>query len=397
MIKLIQILVLIVCPVFAIAQKVISEEEASSFALKNNAMLKVAELEVLQKTQLRKTAFNIDNPEVLMQSPTGQFQTIGVLQSMRFPTVYIKQNQLLSEQISVSQINEKATRNSILLQAKSLYLNHQYATTVLNFYLKMDSIYSRIKESTDREFLTGTIDYLEKTLSDSKQSEIKNKLTQAKLDLQITTIQLQTFMGFSEDFISLPMTKYRLVETSLISKLDSATIQKIPSIQFYKAQEKISLKTLELERNKALPGLTFGFLNQANKNTSTTMRLQFGITLPIWFWQYKGAIQASKTSVEIAKQNSTNQERMLAMEIDQSVGNSLKFLEAINYFETIGLKQSNEIISVSKRFFEAGKNFNYTNYLRTVSDAYSIELQYIETIKNYNQSILNINYLKGNL
>ena len=59
-------------------------------------------------------------------------------------------------------------------------------------------------------------------------------------------------------------------------------------------------------------------------------------------------------------------------------------------------KKANEIITTAKRFFASGEN-DYINYLRNINDAYSIQLKYLEAIRNYNQSILSIKYLTGTL
>lgn len=397
MIKLIQILAVAVIPLNGVAQRQLSEADALVSALKNSASLKASSLEIIQKRQLQMTAYNLDNPEVLMQSPTGEFQTVGVMQSIRFPTVYLKQNQLYKQQTELSQVSEKITIKEITYRLKSLYLDHQYKMVVLEAYTKMDSIFAQIKQSTEREFAAGTIDYLEKALSDSKYGEIHNKLAQAKLDVQLAQFQLQTFTGITEEIRTDPLSKATSVDETPLVHTDSTLIQTNPVIEYWKQQQVIAQKTFELERNKALPGLTFGYLNQAGKNTPSALRFQFGLTIPIWFWQYRGNIQAAKSAIEISEQTTANQQQLLTLELEQAIGTYRKHLESLQYFETIGLMQSEEIISVSKRFFEAGKDFDYINYLRTISDAYMIEFQYLETLKNHNQSLLNISYVKGSL
>ena len=70
--------------------------------------------------------------------------------------------------------------------------------------------------------------------------------------------------------------------------------------------------------------------------------------------------------------------------------------QSLNYYQTTGIKKANEIITTAKRFFASGEN-DYINYLRNITDAYSIQLKYLEAIRNYNQSILSIKYLTGTL
>ncbi|MBA4146250.1 MAG: hypothetical protein C0523_10830, partial [Cytophaga sp.] len=59
-----------------------------------------------------------------------------------------------------------------------------------------------------------------------------------------------------------------------------------------------------------------------------------------------------------------------------------------------GLKQTDEIITTAKRFFESGQT-DYINYLRNTNDAYLIKIRYLAALQNYNQAIINLYYLTG--
>jgi cobalt-zinc-cadmium efflux system outer membrane protein len=87
----------------SIAQQILTEQAALDSAMKHSPLLKSAELQVKQSNYLRKTAFNLANPDVIAESPTGEFYAVGILQSIEFPTVYIKQGQLLKQQFLLSE------------------------------------------------------------------------------------------------------------------------------------------------------------------------------------------------------------------------------------------------------------------------------------------------------
>ena len=40
---------------------------------------------------------------------------------------------------------------------------------------------------------------------------------------------------------------------------------------------------------------------------------------------------------------------------------------------------------------------DYVNFLRTTNDAFAIYLRYLESLRNYNLSVINYNYLTGSL
>jgi cobalt-zinc-cadmium efflux system outer membrane protein len=392
------ILTFLIVPLVCLAQKQLTEDEAVALALKNNGLVSASLLAVTQSKQLQKTAYNFSSPQIMMESPSGLFQTVGVLQSFDFPTVYIKQSQVLKQQTVLSQVGQKITTNDIKYQVKSIYLTIQYIDRIYNHYKVQDSLYLQIKLSAQRQYDAGQIDYLEKTYTDAQYGEIHNQFIQVQTDLQVAQSQLQLYVALKEDISTSSLQKSISVQNISIIKQDTAAIINNPSLLYFKQQQIISKKSLELQRNKFLPGFTIGYLNQgSDKNTSSFLRIRAGINIPLWFWQYTGGIQAAKTGLLIADQKAIAQKQSLSIEMQKAQGDYLKYFQSLNYYETIGLKQANDIITTAKRFFEGGHEFDYITYLRNINDAYVIKLKHVESLKNYNQSVININYLSGNL
>lgn len=390
-------ILLLATPFFSFAQKQLTESEAVTLALKNSALFNASSLTVLQNKQLQKTAFNLSNPEIMMESPTGEFQTVGVLQSFNFPTVYAKQHQLLKQQTVLSQVEQKITENDIKYQIKSLYLSAQYFEFIYSQYKVQDSIYSQIQQSAQRQYDAGQIDYLEKTFADAQYGEVHNQFIQAQTDLQVSQSQLQTYTGLKEIITTTSLQKSQASINVLLIKNDTSAIQTNPSLLYFKQQQVISKKSLSLERNKFLPGFTLGYLNQGAKNTPSDLRIRAGINIPLWFWQYTGSINAAKTGMKVAEQKAVAQQQAISIGMQKAQGDYLKYYQSLTYYETTGLKQTDDIITTSKRFFEGGHTADYISFLRTINDAYLIKLKYAESLKNYNQSVININYLTGSL
>ncbi len=386
----------LIIPFICFCQKQLTEDEALSLALKNSAMLNASSLEVDQYKQLQKTAYNFSNPEIMMESPTGEFQTLGVMQSFDFPTVYIKQHQLQKQQTLMAETGRKMTENDIRYQVRSLYLSVQYQELIYKQYKIQDSIYAQIKASALRQFDAGQIDYLVKTMAETQAGEIHNQYIQTETELLVLKSQLQIVTGLKESVTAVEMKCLSQAVNIATVKADTVAIQNNPTLLYFKQQEVLGKKKLSLERNRFLPGFTFGYLNQAGRDTPMDLRFRAGINIPLWFWQYTGSISAAKTGVKIAEQKAIGQQQALSVEMQKAQGDYLKFNQSLTYYETSGLKQTDEILSAAKRFFESGQQ-DYITYLRNMNEAYLIKLRYAETLKNYNQSVININYLSGNL
>lgn len=376
------------------AQIALTEEEAIILSLKNSPLLNAAALQEKQHKQLQGASFNLANPDITLESPTGEFMTVGVLQSFAFPTVYVKQGQLAKQQTVLAEKGKVLTEAEVKLQAKTAYLNLQFANQLQQQLKKQDSIYFNIAEAANRQFTAGQIDFVAKTFAASQYGEVHNQYTQAQTDATLAMQQLQLYTGIADSIATTPFTKSG--NTYLITAIstDSTTLGSTPLIQYYTQTLMIAKKFLQLEKNKALPGFSVGYLNQGPKNSEIPLRLRAGINIPIWFWQYSAAINAAKTNLQITEQNKLAQQQNLCAKMQQAKGDVLKYQASLTYYENKGLKLAGDLIAASARMFSAGQT-DYITYLKTLSDAFSIQVKYLETLRAYNQSIININYLNG--
>lgn len=374
------------------AQNVISEQAALDSAMKYSPLLKSAELQVKESNYLRKTAFNLPNPDVIAESPTGDFYAVGILQSMEFPTVYIKQGQLLKQQSLLSQKGKALTINEIKRLIRSVYLNAQYSQQLRNQLKYQDSLYNQIQLSAKRQFDAGVIDYLAKTFAASQYGEIHNQYIQAENTFNTSLQQLKLYTGIDSN----PSVSKLIKTGSLQIQADTSSVLQSPIVQYAKQNQLVNQKKVSIERNRALPGLVFGYLNQGPKETETYYRFRVGFTVPLWFWQYSGNIKAAKTGLQIAEQQTQVQQQQLTADLQNAVSEYTSAQQALTYYETNGLQQADDIINAGRRFFESGQT-DYITYIRNINDAYAIKRTYIETIRTYNQSIININYITGDL
>ncbi len=392
-----RILIIFIClfPTVAVhSQKIISSEEAVSLAVKNSKNISAAGLAVIQQRQLLKGSFNLPNPEVFAESPTGNFYTASITQSIEFPSVYGKQYQLQKQRIGLAEKEKTITEAEIKYQVSQLYLSLQYADTLQKQLYVQDKVYENISQSAGRQFDAGQINYLQKTFAETQYGEINNLYLQAKLKSDNLKIQLQYLAGLQQPVMATALNTNPSAD--IIPANYSSLLISNPSIQFYKQTEIFSQKNIELQKNKALPGLAFGYFNQGERNTPVANRFRFGITVPLWFGQYKANISAAKTALEIAKQKTGGLQQQLSLQLIQAQNELMANEQAFNYYQQTGIKKADEIIITAKRFFESGEN-DFIGYLRNIDEAYRIQLKYLEAIRNYNQSILSIKYLTGTL
>lgn len=389
--KLILVLSVTYVSLFSTAQKNLSEEEAVSLALKNSAQLKASSLQVKQSQQLQKSGVNLRNPDVTVESPTGEFMTWGVLQSFEFPSVYARQTQLQKEKTFLADRGKTVTENDVRKLARETFLQWQFEYERVYLLQIQDSFYNALQQSSARQFEAGQIDKLQQLFSEAQYATVHNQFISSQNQLAAARKKLTLLAGLTDSIQPAALEKQAANETWLQI---SDSVSNNPLLGYYQQIQNVERRNLQVERNKALPGFSFGYLNQGLRNTPTVNRLRGGISVPLWFWQYAGNIQAAKTGWLISQQQT--QAALLAINTEKqtAISNWQSAEQQLRYFQKTGLKQADDIISAATRFFQSGQT-DYINLLRTLDEAYSIKQKNIEALRDYNISIIQLKYLNG--
>ena len=71
-------------------------------------------------------------------------------------------------------------------------------------------------------------------------------------------------------------------------------------------------------------------------------------------------------------------------------------LQSLRYFNNTALPQAKAIIETSQRLFQGGE-LNYIESLRNLQNAFAILSNHLETLRSYNEAVIQLNYLNGTL
>lgn len=379
----------------ALAQNVLTEMEAISKALANNKNIEAASLQVKQQQQLLKSTINLPNPDFFWESPTGNFYTGSITQSIEFPTVYTNQYRLQKQQIGVAQKEKQLTETELKYRVKVLYLEVQYADSLARQLYVQDTLYEKIMLSAIRQFKAGQIDYLQQTFAETQYGEIHNQYRQSLTRASSLKSQLQWFTGIKDSIGVEPLAISKL-EPQFSFTPDSTALLTNPALQLLQQQENVAKQNIALQKSKALPGLAFGYFNQGERETKWSNRFRFGITIPLWFNQYKGNINAAKTEQLVIQNRQQGLQQELSVQAINVSNEMQTNWQSVKYYQQTGLRKAQEVVITSQRFFTSGE-IDYISLLRNSNDAYTVYQKYLEAVRNYNLSVINHKYLMGQL
>lgn len=381
-------------------------DKATQTALQNNFSIRSAGLEIQYNQKLKRTAFEI--PKTSITYLGGQYNSfykdnnISVSQSIPFPTVFTAQSALGKSLIRGSELKKAATENELIFQVRQVYyqLMFQYARQQL--LLQQDSLYEGFFRSASLRYKTGESNLLEKTSVETQRNEVKNQLRLSESDIQIYLSQLKTLVNSPEP-VTIADHKIFKRDFSVVS--DSAMISGNPLLQYLNAQTNTALLEKKVASAKALPDFLVGYFSQTligiplqNLETATSSNrftgFQVGISIPLLFGPYAARVQASKINTDIARSNYALYETNLRGQYLQAAQEYLKNKSSLDYYESSALPNADLILKQVQTAFNKGE-INYTEYLLGLQRALNIKEAYLQSLNQYNQSILTIEFLIG--
>ena len=119
-----------------------------------------------------------------------------------------------------------------------------------------------------------------------------------------------------------------------------------------------------------------------------------GIGIPLFYGAQKGRVQAAKLDVQIAESEQEAGSLALQSVYRQRQEEFGKYRNAVDYYESAGLKTADELLRVANKSYRAGE-IGYVEYIRTIEEASAIKTRYYDALMEYNHAVIDLQYLSG--
>ncbi len=383
----------------------ITVEDAISIALKNNLQIQSLQLNVQSYSKLKNSFFELPKTELNYQY--GQFNSnnkdnsFQIAQNIPFPTYFSARSGLYKAEYKNSELKQQATVNEIKSQVQILYYQLQYFQNAKIKLKLLDSLYDDFVEVATLRYNTGETNLLEKTTAETKRNEITLLYKQAETDYAATYSTLKTLMNSSDDFevstVFEPVT--------LTIKLDTSAILQNSSLQILYQQAIIAEKNKKLETAQTLPEIKMGYFNQSiigfqNVNNSDVYfdsadrftGFNVGLSIPLTFFSNTAKINALKLQQQSLQKEADNSKLVLQNQLQNAFQQYVFYLSQYNLYKTSSTKNAETIINTATLGFRSGE-IGYIEYVNALQTAADVQLKYLQSINQINQSIININFL----
>ena len=383
-------------------------DETINIGLQNSYQLKSSSLSIQQNKILQRTAYNIDKTNFLFsQDPTGGGNidnSIGITQTISLPSVYKAKSNALRQQTILAEKSLDVIKYELIRDIKLLYYNLVYDKEKIKLLDFQDSIYKNFNDRAEVRYKTGETSKLELLTAATKFKEIQLQKKQAETDFKLSQLALQKLLN-TDDTIEPSDSTFYILDKNL--SIDTTGLSNHPLFAYNNQKIAVANAEINAEKKKLLPDFNAGYFHQLvirsfdpaklNRNYTPGTRIagfQLGVSVPLFTKAQKATIEAAKVQSQIVQTEALLSSSQLQNSYYQLANEFLKLQQAIDYYTSGANAQAQEILRISQFAFKKGE-IGYVEFIQNVTQAVSIQLNYLETVREYNEIIIKLNSLKG--
>ena len=167
----------------------------------------------------------------------------------------------------------------------------------------------------------------------------------------------------------------------------------------------VSQQQKKLEVYKLLPDMQIGYSqmtmngfgadNQFYTNSSQFQSIQFGLSVPLFFNAQKAMVNAAKIDQSVQEKQFQIQAQGMQFEWQQCVAALQNQILYLAYFDANGLIELEQLKNTANLQFRSG-DISYSDWVVLMSQYFEHQNLYFNTLNQYNQNIIHLNYLMGN-
>lgn len=370
----------------------LSLQDALNAALKYHPIIQQSDLVIEQQQALIKTSTILDPLNIngnFGQANSKAFDyNVSVSQSFRLPNAYKADKNVLEQKVNVAKRSAAISKNELVRNVTAAYYNWQYAWQRYDLLNQLDSTYRDFEKYANKKYAVGETSVLEKTNAKAQLSDVQLQKKQAQADIDIYENELQQWMLSTNKF-SQPIT-YNILPAPVLA--DTVLIQNNTLLQYNEQQIALANAELKVEKAKGLPSLFIGANTLSIDKITPFNAFTVGANIPLFKNGVAAKTKAARIGMQVAEKEKEKTRRMLSSVYQQTYMQYKKAEEQLNYYKSEGLQYAELIFKAAAKSYQAG-DIGYVEYVQNIREAINIKSNYNQTVNDYNQTIIQLNYL----
>jgi len=378
------------------AQERITVTAAVDTALKSNLGLTVNRSEIDQAGYAVRTAADIPKTGIFAENedfrPSDQIGVlkIGVSQDLPWPGLYAARRAYFREQLKYHELNTDALNAAVTRDVRTAYYELWYLQDKQALFERLDSIYTNTYEASRLRVETGDAPGLDRIAAEAKMKELRAMKEQNRKDMQVQQQQLMLLLDVNQWLLPVAEPLDKL--PTPVNRTDASH----PLIALQKQNINIAAANVRVQKQGMMPDFSGRFFSQRIWGASDPFT-GFSVTAAFPLFgagAYRNKVREASAGMKAAEARLSYETQQLETQRSNALSKIGRNQAMLQFYETAGLRQADEIIAAATQSYTAGE-IGFAELSQFISQAVSTRSSYLDALNQYNQSVIEYNYLNN--
>ncbi|HRI60057.1 MAG TPA: CusA/CzcA family heavy metal efflux RND transporter, partial [Saprospiraceae bacterium] len=377
------------------AQRRVTLEEALQIGLEQNLLLQADSLDIERAKATVETSFDlpktgvfIENEDISSEDSKGILK-IGLSQTVQFPTVYKARKSLFKEQVKYAELTRTRTEAELKRDIRTVYYQLAYLQERQLLSRRLDSLYTQLADAAALRARTGESTGLEKIAAEARLRELRTQQQQLDREVAVQQQSLMQLLNVTETLLPAegPMQKLPVSATSDLANH--------PMLLLQRQNLNLAAADIYLQKQGKKPDFSGRAFSQYLYGISPTFSgFSFSVGVPIVGKSFRQKIKAAEISGAMQQKHLEYQTLWLNTTAAAARQELEKNNAALQFYETTGLAQADEITRAASAAYRAGE-ISFADLALYLAQAAGIRQNYLDNLNQYNQVAIQLYFLNN--
>ncbi|UCG62548.1 MAG: TolC family protein [Candidatus Zixiibacteriota bacterium] len=325
--------------------------------------------------------------------------SVGFTQKIPWPGKLSARTDLATAHYRESKATEQVVRNRIIRQVTDAYLDYSFwsqSRSIIEQYLELLKV---TQDIADVRYATGDAPAQDVLRVSSLLSRTEVRLLKADQNRYSSLMRLRRAVGDTTISLELPV---HLAEDRQADSL-TGSVEGNPFLASAASVVDQAETRRRLARREFLPDLMLGVDYRFRQNVlgdpvrgTDFVTFKIGVNLPLWFFaKQKHQVRSANQLVLASRQRERSIRDMLTTRYNDAASSLSTILESIDKYDSSLVPEAQAAVEAAEVAYEVGE-VDFDALLTAQSDAFEIRLERLDLLRQYHQTLADLNELTGN-
>ncbi|MGE5357304.1 MAG: CusA/CzcA family heavy metal efflux RND transporter [Deltaproteobacteria bacterium] len=374
------------------AQKITSADELISIALQNNAQLKIKEAEIQKSNLELQASTQFDNAFIYFNRDNNNFavndkplNVLGIEQSFSYPSFYKMKRRLFENTLEMHKIDKQKVILQLSKNISSLLNQLTYLRECERIYSSLDTLYTDFVKNQEISYSIGESNKLHRMTSVAKLQNLQIVLKNVKKEILMVLNELKYLTNTQNLDIA--------VTSPIRLKMNPQKFENTPGSLLNSNRMNFDKLNMDLNKKYWLPDLSFTVFGGTNSELNKIVPgFQIGVQIPVLFSGKSKMVQSYEIQYQISQSEGIMYEALWNKERDNLLTEIESIEKNLDIIESHNKELAVEILKEALMNYKIGE-MDFFDFMQSLENIKEIELSFVKTLYEYNQKIIELNYL----